>query len=311
MDRRRDLPPGWRQPPETTAEPVPLRRPYLGRFLPHPNQAPQPRPRSSPRSRFSPRSRPYRAGTGTPDRRRPFLRRSGGWRPCGGGGQCARLSATRSGRRCCGASPAAASSATLPPTRLARGACAPGRSRRAGGTMRSDGSPARAARSVTLAFWVGPPPRAARSAWTARLGLGCLAGIRQRAWPVVTRQRRGIRGERAGTSSGWQPAGGRVAARGGTGQGRPGHRARAHLRCDRRGDVRPAGQRVQQRHHREPGPARPAPVGERHGALATSSGLAPAVAYAAALRAGCIRGPGGADGRPGSLRVWPRDDLRP
>lgn len=29
MKRRNDLPAGWRQPPETTAEPVPLRRPYV------------------------------------------------------------------------------------------------------------------------------------------------------------------------------------------------------------------------------------------------------------------------------------------
>ena len=43
MDPRRDLPAGWRQPPETTAEPVSPRRPYLGRFLPRPDQAPQPR----------------------------------------------------------------------------------------------------------------------------------------------------------------------------------------------------------------------------------------------------------------------------
>lgn len=49
MDDRRDLPRGWRQPPETTAEPVPLRRPYLGRFLPHPDQVPQASPQFSPR----------------------------------------------------------------------------------------------------------------------------------------------------------------------------------------------------------------------------------------------------------------------
>ncbi len=29
MKRPNDLPAGWRQPPETTAEPVPLRRPYV------------------------------------------------------------------------------------------------------------------------------------------------------------------------------------------------------------------------------------------------------------------------------------------
>jgi hypothetical protein len=29
MKRHNDLPAGWRQPPETTAEPVPLRRPYV------------------------------------------------------------------------------------------------------------------------------------------------------------------------------------------------------------------------------------------------------------------------------------------
>jgi hypothetical protein len=40
MSRRKDLPAGWRQPPETTAEPVPMRRPYLdrdsGSWLPSP-----------------------------------------------------------------------------------------------------------------------------------------------------------------------------------------------------------------------------------------------------------------------------------
>src|ERR1700761_7354815 len=40
MSRRKDLPAGWRQPPETTAEPVPMRRPYLdpdtGSWVPSP-----------------------------------------------------------------------------------------------------------------------------------------------------------------------------------------------------------------------------------------------------------------------------------
>ena len=32
MSRSGDLPTGWHQPPETTAEPVPRQRPYLNRF---------------------------------------------------------------------------------------------------------------------------------------------------------------------------------------------------------------------------------------------------------------------------------------
>ena len=80
MDRRRDLPPGWRQPPETTAEPVQLRRPYLGRSLPHPDQAPRPRPSFSPRPRQAGQRRvPGQAPT-VPEavRRLVALRR---WRP--------------------------------------------------------------------------------------------------------------------------------------------------------------------------------------------------------------------------------------
>jgi len=51
MKRRNDLPSGWRQPPETTAEPVPLRRPYLGIPWLDAIPAPPPRPRFTPRSR--------------------------------------------------------------------------------------------------------------------------------------------------------------------------------------------------------------------------------------------------------------------
>ena len=48
MKRHNDLPAGWRQPPETTAEPVPLRRPYVppGEVFPPAYLMPPPPPRS-------------------------------------------------------------------------------------------------------------------------------------------------------------------------------------------------------------------------------------------------------------------------
>ena len=46
-NRREDLPKGWRQPPETTAEPVPLLRPYA----PPDSAAPVPRPMADLRPR--------------------------------------------------------------------------------------------------------------------------------------------------------------------------------------------------------------------------------------------------------------------
>jgi hypothetical protein len=66
MSRRRDLPAGWRQPPETTAEPVPLRRPYLpSRTLPAVDLAPLPPLPPSP-PRFFTRRRPAAAGQAAP-----------------------------------------------------------------------------------------------------------------------------------------------------------------------------------------------------------------------------------------------------
>jgi hypothetical protein len=71
MTRRRDLPDGWRQPPETTVEPVPMRRPYLAT----PGAEPRPQPRFIPRPHFTPRSRlngggrdrvPWRRASATP-----------------------------------------------------------------------------------------------------------------------------------------------------------------------------------------------------------------------------------------------------
>ena len=55
MKRHNDLPAGWRQPPETTAEPVPLRRPYVppGEVFPPAYLMPPPPP--PPRSQFLPR----------------------------------------------------------------------------------------------------------------------------------------------------------------------------------------------------------------------------------------------------------------
>jgi hypothetical protein len=50
---RRNLPPGWRQPPETTAEPVPLRRPYMPADV---------FPAAPPPSQFQQRRRPAGAG---------------------------------------------------------------------------------------------------------------------------------------------------------------------------------------------------------------------------------------------------------
>jgi hypothetical protein len=56
MKRHNDLPAGWRQPPETTAEPVPLRRPYVppGEVFPPEYLMPPP----PPRSQLLPRRRP-------------------------------------------------------------------------------------------------------------------------------------------------------------------------------------------------------------------------------------------------------------
>ena len=87
MDRRRDLPEGWRQPPETTAEPVPVRRPYLA----SPGAEQRPQPRFIPRPHFIPKSRlngggrvPWRRDAAVPSTpsprpsRVPAIRR---WRP--------------------------------------------------------------------------------------------------------------------------------------------------------------------------------------------------------------------------------------
>lgn len=69
-NRREDLPTGWRQPPETTAEPVPLLRPYAPRVA-----APIPAPPASPLAglrppwrRSGPHRRPTIPGLGRPDR---------------------------------------------------------------------------------------------------------------------------------------------------------------------------------------------------------------------------------------------------
>jgi hypothetical protein len=83
MKRRNDLPAGWRQPPETTAEPVPLRRPYVppGEVFPSADLAPI----LPTRSRFPQRRRPAAPGQAPagaaappPARRLPAMRR---WRP--------------------------------------------------------------------------------------------------------------------------------------------------------------------------------------------------------------------------------------
>ena len=85
MTHRNNLPAGWRQPPETTAEPVPLRRPYVppgevfppaylmppqAHFLPAPPVLPAPRA-------AAPEPPPARAAA-PPPRRVPAMRR---WRP--------------------------------------------------------------------------------------------------------------------------------------------------------------------------------------------------------------------------------------
>jgi hypothetical protein len=85
MKRHNELPAGWRQPPETTAEPVPLRRPYVppGDVFPSADLAPVP----PSRSRFLPRPAapgPVPVGAAAqpprqpPPRRLPAMRR---WRP--------------------------------------------------------------------------------------------------------------------------------------------------------------------------------------------------------------------------------------
>lgn len=81
MSRRHDLPAGWRQPPETTAEPVPLRRPYMPPdAFPPVDVTPPPAPRFLPRPRSA---APGQARTGAaapapPAKRPPAMRR---WRP--------------------------------------------------------------------------------------------------------------------------------------------------------------------------------------------------------------------------------------
>jgi hypothetical protein len=66
MNRRNDLPRGWRQPPETTAEPVPLRRPYVppGAVFASADLVPPPpsRPRLLPPPGAAPREAAPRAG---------------------------------------------------------------------------------------------------------------------------------------------------------------------------------------------------------------------------------------------------------
>ena len=66
MSRRHDLPAGWRQPPETTVEPVPLRRPYLpSHMLPAMDLAALPPLPPSP-PRFLTRRRPAAPGQAAP-----------------------------------------------------------------------------------------------------------------------------------------------------------------------------------------------------------------------------------------------------
>lgn len=65
-NRRQDLPAGWRQPPETTAEPVPLPRPYAPQ-----DTAPKPSPLAGMRPswrRSGPHRRPTIPGPGGPGR---------------------------------------------------------------------------------------------------------------------------------------------------------------------------------------------------------------------------------------------------
>ena len=89
---RRNLPPGWRQPPETTAEPVPLRRPYMPPDVfpvtpPPPRSQPRPRPAAAPgqapasaRPASPAPASPAPAGIASPPppQRQPAMRR---WRP--------------------------------------------------------------------------------------------------------------------------------------------------------------------------------------------------------------------------------------
>ena len=78
MKRRNDLPAGWRQPPETTAEPVPLRRPYIPPdMFPPVDLAPQPLP-LLPRRPAASRQEPAATAPPPPPRRPPAMRR---WRP--------------------------------------------------------------------------------------------------------------------------------------------------------------------------------------------------------------------------------------
>lgn len=71
-NRREDLPAGWRQPPETTAEPVPLLRPYTpyASYTPQ-DAAPKPGPLAGlrpPWRRSGPHRRPAVPGLGGPAR---------------------------------------------------------------------------------------------------------------------------------------------------------------------------------------------------------------------------------------------------
>ena len=84
MKRPNDLPAGWRQPPETTAEPVPLRRPYVppGDVFPSADLLPPPRPRFPRRWPAAPGQAPAGAASPPPGQRPairpPAMRR---WRP--------------------------------------------------------------------------------------------------------------------------------------------------------------------------------------------------------------------------------------
>lgn len=77
MNRRNHLPDGWRQPPETTAEPVPLRRPYIPPdMFPPADPAPRP-PRFLARRPAAP-GHPRAATEPPPPGRPPAMRQ---WRP--------------------------------------------------------------------------------------------------------------------------------------------------------------------------------------------------------------------------------------
>lgn len=75
MTHRNNLPAGWRQPPETTAEPVPLRRPYVP-----PGEVFPPAYLMPPQAHFLPAPQPAAPGRAAapPPRRVPAMRQ---WRP--------------------------------------------------------------------------------------------------------------------------------------------------------------------------------------------------------------------------------------